>query len=899
MKKYICLFLLVFFLFFTNNLFSQNNSCCDYSPTSQHPGESSETFGVTLGDIDGDGDMDAAIVDAYDDMEVYLNDGTGSFTLSQTYGTSESWFGIYLVDIDADSDLDIVVSGFYSGAGCEVWKNDGTGVFSLWQDAIATSIAMEELAIGDMNGDGSPDIFAPASSGGGSEVWFNNGSGTFINSGQSLSGSSCTQAVLADFDGDFDLDVYVSRTNGNANNVWLNDGSGFFTNSGQSLGNSTSTGVDAADVDDDGDIDVVTSNWQSPSQVWLNDGYANFTAGFQILNNNDAKAIVMSDVDHDCDMDAVIGAYGSNGVQVWTNDGTGTFSNCYADNAAYAHDIAVGDLNNDRVPDIWVGNFSSSQGDYIYLKATPATIYDTLTLCPGDSVFVGCNWRNSSGDFLEALNCDTLVWYHVSEIIIDTSITQNGDTLFVSPNYTTYQWLDCETMAQIPGANNYYYVSDTSGYFAVEITNQGCVDTSTCHWVQIPTADFTGSPTSGDGPLLVSFTDLSVDSVNTWNWDFGDGNTSTTQNPTNEYTGSGDFSVTLIVSGPGGIDTLTKTNYIHVNYPVPTADFSGTPTSGIVPLEVSFIDLSTDSVDTWLWEFGDEGISTAQSPVYTYYQAGTYTVSLTASGPGGSNTATKTGYIVVSPEPPVADFSGTPTVGNAPLEVTFTDLSSGTVDSWLWDFGNGDTSSLQSPVYTYNLAGTYTVSLTVSNSGGSSQTIKTDYITVLVNAPVADFSGTPTVGEAPLLVSFTDLSTGSIDTWNWHFGDNDSSAIQNPTHEYVTSGSYTVSLTVSGTGGVNTNVKTDYILIPVGIGKNNIETIMVYPNPVIKMLHIEFPNATNRTLSLKNTNGKLVWAKTITEEKEAIPMQAFDKGIYFLSIKTDKDVIGTIKIIKK
>jgi len=408
-----------------------------------------------------------------------------------------------------------------------------------------------------------------------------------------------------------------------------------------------------------------------------------------------------------------------------------------------------------------------------------------------------------------------------------------------------------------------------------------------------------GTPTSGDGPLLVTFTDLSVDSVSTWQWDFGDGNSSTVQNPTNEYTSSGDFSVTLIVSGPGGIDTLTKPNYIHVNYAAPTADFSGTPTSGTAPLEVTFTDLSTDSVDTWLWEFGDEGISTVQSPVYTYYQAGTYTVSLTASGPGGSNTMTKTDYIVVSPEPPVADFSGTPTAGNAPLEVSFTDLSSGTVDAWLWDFGNGDTSLLQSPVYTYNSPGTYTVSLTVSNSAGSNQATKTDYITVSADAPEADFSGTPTVGEAPLLVSFTDLSTGSIDSWNWHFGDSDSSVLQNPTHEYVTPGSYTVSLTVSGAGGSTTEVKTDYILIPVGVGENSVETMMVYPNPVIKDLHITFPDAINRTLTLKNTNGRLMWKKTFSNEKVVVPMQSLGSGIYFLNIKTDQGVTSTIKVIKK
>ena len=130
---------------------------------------------------------------------------------------------------------------------------------------------------------------------------------------------------------------------------------------------------------------------------------------------------------------------------------------------------------------------------------------------------------------------------------------------------------------------------------------------------------------------------------------------------------------------------------------VPTAEFSGTPTSGTVPLAVSFTDLSTGSVTGWAWDFGDGATSSAQNPSHTYTAAGTYTVALTATGSGGSNTNTKVGFIPVTEPAPVAGFSGTPTSGTAPLTVSFSDQSTGAVTSWAWDFGDGNTSSAQNP----------------------------------------------------------------------------------------------------------------------------------------------------------------------------------------------------------
>jgi len=255
-----------------------------------------------------------------------------------------------------------------------------------------------------------------------------------------------------------------------------------------------------------------------------------------------------------------------------------------------------------------------------------------------------------------------------------------------------------------------------------------------------PTANFSASPTSGCPTLAVNFTDQSTGDITDWSWDFGDGSTSTLQNPIHDYTAPGSYTVSLTVTGPGGSDTNTKTNYITVTDGNMTADFSGTPTSGDAPLTVAFTDQSSGDISTWNWDFGDGGSSTAQSPSYTYNTAGTYTVSLSISNACGSDVMTKTDYITVTQptcNAPVADFSATPLSGDAPLLVDFTDNSTNSPTSWSWDFGDGGSSTAQNPSYTYNNAGTYTVSMTATNDCGSDTQTKVDYITV-TQPPVND-----------------------------------------------------------------------------------------------------------------------------------------------------------------
>jgi PKD repeat protein len=246
-----------------------------------------------------------------------------------------------------------------------------------------------------------------------------------------------------------------------------------------------------------------------------------------------------------------------------------------------------------------------------------------------------------------------------------------------------------------------------------------------------PAAAFSASPTSGKAPLNVIFTDKSTGTPTKWQWNFGDGTTSTQQNPTHKYSKSGVYTVSLTVKNAKGSNTVTKTDYITV-ITKPVSNFTSSVTTGKSPLSVVFTDTSTGIPAVWKWSFGDGTTSTQQNPKHKYSKAGKYTVSLTIKNAVGSNTATKTDYIKVVTKP-VAAFSASPTSGKTPLTVTFTDKSTGTPTKWKWSFGDGTTSTQQNPKHKYSKAGKYTVTLTVTNAAGINTVTKTNYITVTAN----------------------------------------------------------------------------------------------------------------------------------------------------------------------
>ncbi|HWQ67311.1 MAG TPA: PKD domain-containing protein [Methanospirillum sp.] len=152
--------------------------------------------------------------------------------------------------------------------------------------------------------------------------------------------------------------------------------------------------------------------------------------------------------------------------------------------------------------------------------------------------------------------------------------------------------------------------------------------------------------------------------------------------------------------------------------------------------------------------------------------------------------------------PPIADYTADPLVGDPPLTVSFRDLSKGKINSWLWSFGDGTTSTLQSPVHTYFVPGSYTVSLLVTNVYGSNRRTYEGFITI-GSPPVANYLAEPIEGQSPLTVQFTDLSTGSPTQYEWSFSDGASSTDKDPVHIFQHGGNYSVILTVTNSYGIN------------------------------------------------------------------------------------------------
>ncbi|WP_250556511.1 PKD domain-containing protein [Pseudonocardia lacus] len=269
-----------------------------------------------------------------------------------------------------------------------------------------------------------------------------------------------------------------------------------------------------------------------------------------------------------------------------------------------------------------------------------------------------------------------------------------------------------------------------------------------------PTASFTSQP-SLDDPLTVQFSDTSAENPTSWAWDFGDGATSTDENPSHTYAAPGQYAVTLRATNAAGTSPPATQNVtVTAPAPVPTATFTTAP-GPAGPLSVQFTDTSTGTPTSWAWDFGDGTTSTEQNPSHTYAAAGEFTVTLTATNAAG---ASPPATLVVAvegaagpTEAPTAEFAAAPTSGLAPLTVQFTDASTQNPTSWAWDFGDGTTSTEQNPSHTF-AAGEYTVSLVATNAVGSSEPVTHEVDATAQGAAIA-VAGSTTSTSLPATTS--------------------------------------------------------------------------------------------------------------------------------------------------
>ena len=315
-----------------------------------------------------------------------------------------------------------------------------------------------------------------------------------------------------------------------------------------------------------------------------------------------------------------------------------------------------------------------------------------------------------------------------------------------------------------------------------------------------PTAAFVGAPTSGSYPLTVSFTDQSSGSPTAWSWNFGDGGVSTQQNPSHTYTSVGSYAVTLTVSNAVGGDDEVKAGYVTVTEPGVTTFVTASGETSVIG-SVSGTYAATVAADD-VRETITETVYTGHPRKQYSYLEHRWNFSLPAGGDAtfhleASRTANSEGD----------DFAFDYSVDGGASWLPLVTVASATEQAYAVALG---------PV-----AGSVLVRVIDTNRAWymtALDAVAIDYMAFEVGdaqpaAPTADFVGTPTGGDYPLAVQFTDASTGDPTGWNWSFGDGGTASTQNPSHTYTAAGVYTVTLTAANAQGEDTAVKTDYITV--------------------------------------------------------------------------------------
>ena len=333
-------------------------------------------------------------------------------------------------------------------------------------------------------------------------------------------------------------------------------------------------------------------------------------------------------------------------------------------------------------------------------------------------------------------------------------------------------------------------ISSNCGTFSV---------TKTINLMAAPVSSFTANTTTGCNPQDIIFTSTAT-GADSWSWSFPGGTpaTSTSESVTVSYPNAGIYDVTLVVTNASGSHSHTEPNFITITE-TPTPNFTYSASN----LTVDFTNTSSPlSGNTYAWDFGDGNTSTDVNPIHTYTSANNYSVTLMVTNSCGTFSTTQTFDLAIMP---ISNFTATHN-GCVVDMVSFFDISQNNPTSWNWSFpgGNPSTSTLQNPLVEYNTAGSYSVTLEVSNAAGTNTKTTSNYI-VVEEAPTASFTSITTMNS----VAFTSTSIANPTTYSWDFGDNSPlSTMENPTHIYAVDGSYDVTLTVSNSCGTHTQTQT-------------------------------------------------------------------------------------------
>ncbi|MDW8428692.1 MAG: PKD domain-containing protein [Chitinophagales bacterium] len=461
---------------------------------------------------------------------------------------------------------------------------------------------------------------------------------------------------------------------------------------------------------------------------------------------------------------AVIGAtaYSAN-AHVGDHIGATWFSDCWTFQVDSLGKFKWGKSIGGTSDDFSVSFFGLDSLRYVHVGGSLSRYGDLSSSC------ASAHPVPSAGAWIAMLNasCSSFVqaFFTPQSDELTVSFTNN------SKHATSYHWSFGDGSTSTQSSPQQVYASPGT-YEVCLIASNFCSSDTLCQYVTVctppqATADFVVTDTG------VQFYDLSPFSQNRW-WDFGDGYTAVDSAPLHTYLLADDYWVTLIVANACG---ETDTTQFLVELCAYTAPFINHVTNG---LSVQFSAYTFFSPQSWHWDFGDGNVSNHPTPQHIYMQQGEYTVCVTVFY--DSCDAIISCQEISVCQPPQAAFAA----NTNELEIEFSDLSAHT-SSWLWHFGDGNSSTAQNPTHIYTAPGTYQVCLIAVNNCAADTFCQS--LTVTCTAPQAQFTATPN----ELQVAFSDLSLYA-DGWLWDFGDSNSSTAQNPTYIYTAPGTYQVCL---------------------------------------------------------------------------------------------------------
>ncbi len=362
-----------------------------------------------------------------------------------------------------------------------------------------------------------------------------------------------------------------------------------------------------------------------------------------------------------------------------------------------------------------------------------------------------------------------------------------------NPGYS-YIWSTGETTETISVT--------TGGTYSVVITSPGGCSATVVNTVNenpSPSVSFIAPPNClGYSTQFTDQSSISSGNLISWNWTFGDGQTSNSQNPQHTYGAPGNYNATLIVSSNNGcVDTVSA--QVGVN-DLPSPGFTAPDVCfGMPTLFNNTSNIANGVVTSYSWNFGDGSTSALQQPSHQYSSNGSYTVTLIATSGSGCTQAAQS-IVNVLAKPNASYTAQKVCQGSA---INFTDHSSvqgGSISSWNWNFNDGASSASSSPSHIYATTGTYNVQLIVTSNDGCKDTVTNP--AVIYPLPVANFSSVnECLNNQSTLSNLSSISSGNIISYFWSLGDGTTSLSTNPQHLYGSAGAFDVVLIAASDHG--------------------------------------------------------------------------------------------------